>query len=88
MKPPNDRFWSLVWNYKDFQDRTVWLWEELAQHYKGNKWIAGYNPLNEPTDSKQVRVVAFYERVYKAIRAIDPDHALFFDGNTVCILSN
>ncbi|GLB42763.1 putative glycosyl hydrolase 5 (cellulase A) family protein [Lyophyllum shimeji] len=70
------------WNHKDFQDRSVWLWEQLAAHYKGNKWIAGYNPLNEPTDPKHTRVVAFYDRVHKAVRAIDPDHVIFFDGNT------
>ncbi|KAF8966808.1 glycoside hydrolase [Flammula alnicola] len=70
------------WNHKDFQDRVLWLWTELAKHYKGNKWIAGYNPLNEPTDSKHIRLVAFYDQVYKAIRAVDPDHALFFDANT------
>ncbi|KAF9005226.1 glycoside hydrolase [Cyathus striatus] len=70
------------WNHKDFQDRTLWLWGELAKHYKGNKWIAGYNPLNEPTDPKHIRVVEFYDNVYDVIRAIDPDHAIFFDGNT------
>ncbi|KAK7045939.1 Endo-1,4-beta-xylanase 5 [Paramarasmius palmivorus] len=70
------------WNHKDFQDRTIWLWEELAKHYKDNKWVAGYNPLNEPTDPKHTRVVTFYDRVYKAIRAVDPEHAIFFDGNT------
>lgn len=72
----------LVWKHKDFQDRTVWLWTELAKHYKDNEWIAGYNPLNEPTDSKHTRIVPFYDRVYEAIRAIDADHAIFFDGNT------
>jgi hypothetical protein len=70
------------WKHKDFQDRAIWLWEQLATHYKGNTWIAGYNPLNEPADEKHTRVVAFYDRAYRAIRAIDPDHALFFDGNT------
>ncbi|KAF9530077.1 endo-1,4-beta-glucanase [Crepidotus variabilis] len=70
------------WNHKDFQDRVLWLWKELAVHYKGNKWIAGYNPLNEPTDSKHTRLVDFYNKVYKVIRAEDPDHSIFFDGNT------
>ena len=70
------------WNHKDHQDRVVWLWEQLAAHYKGNKWIAGYNPLNEPTDPYHTRVIAFYDRVHKAIRAIDADHVIFFDGNT------
>ncbi|PIL34286.1 hypothetical protein GSI_03061 [Ganoderma sinense ZZ0214-1] len=70
------------WEHKDFQDRVVWLWEELAKHYLGNTWIAGYNPLNEPTDPYHTRVIGFYDRVYKAIRAVDPHHALFLDGNT------
>ncbi|RXW19187.1 hypothetical protein EST38_g6662 [Candolleomyces aberdarensis] len=70
------------WNYKDFQDRVLWLWSELAKHYKGNKWIAGYNPLNEPTDSKHTRLIEFYNKVHKVIRAEDPDHIIFFDANT------
>jgi aryl-phospho-beta-D-glucosidase BglC (GH1 family) len=70
------------WLHKDFQDRVVWLWEQLAQHYKDNAWIAGYNPLNEPTDPTQSRLIDFYHRVHGAIRKIDPHHALFFDGNT------
>lgn len=28
------------WVHKDFQDRAVWLWEELAKHYKDNTWCA------------------------------------------------
>ncbi|KAF8890509.1 glycoside hydrolase family 5 protein [Gymnopilus junonius] len=70
------------WNHKDHQDRVLWLWTELAKHYKGNKWIAGYNPLNEPTDPKHTRVVKFYTDVHAAIRAVDPLHVIFFDGNT------
>jgi len=70
------------WNHKDFQDRSVWLWGELAKHYAGNTWIAGYNPLNEPTDPYGKRVVDFYDAVYATIRAVDPHHALFLDGNT------
>lgn len=70
------------WNHKDHQDRVVWLWEQLAAHYKDNKWIAGYNPLNEPTEPKHIRLVQFYDRLYDAIRAIDPHHILFLDGNT------
>lgn len=50
--------------------------------YKENPWVAGYNPLNEPADSEHSRLVEWYARVEKAIRRIDPDHILFFDGNT------
>ncbi|KAH8889617.1 endoglucanase family 5 glycoside hydrolase [Thozetella sp. PMI_491] len=74
--------YAAFWDHKDFQDRTVWLWEELARHYKDNPWIAGYNPINEPADAQHVRLPAFYERIEAAIRAIDPDHILWLDGNT------
>ncbi|KAF9227268.1 glycoside hydrolase [Gyrodon lividus] len=70
------------WIHKDFQDRTIWLWTELAKHYVGNRWIVGYNPLNEPTDSTHATVVQLYERVYDHIRSVDTEHTIFFDGNT------
>ncbi|PPQ72122.1 hypothetical protein CVT26_006862 [Gymnopilus dilepis] len=70
------------WNHKDFQDRVLWLWGELAKHYKDNKWIAGYNPLNEPADPKHIRLIKFYDDVYSAIRSVDPNHIIFFDGDT------
>jgi hypothetical protein len=49
------------------------------QHYKDNTWVAGFNPLNEPTDEEHVRLIAWYERAEKAIRAIDPNHILFLE---------
>lgn len=73
---------AAFWDHKDHQDRTVWLWEQIAERYKGNPWVAGYNPLNEPADSEFTRLPAFYERIEKAIRKIDPDHILWLDGNT------
>ena len=104
---------ALFWDFKDFQDRTIGIWENLAevgrqsllhrtdqlgltnivpaiesfaasfrcdtQHYKNNPWVAGYNPLNEPTDPKHTRLVAFYDRIEKAIRKEDDKHILFLE---------
>ncbi|EED80297.1 hypothetical protein POSPLDRAFT_134931 [Postia placenta Mad-698-R] len=70
------------WIHKDFQDRLIWLWTEVAKHYKDEKWIAGYNPMNEPADSRHMGLVDFYDRVYAAIQSVDPNHMLFLDGNT------
>jgi aryl-phospho-beta-D-glucosidase BglC (GH1 family) len=70
------------WLHKDFQDRTIWLWKELAKHYANNKWIAGYNPLNEPADPTHTTVIKFYDQVHDAIRSVDTSHIIFFDGNT------
>ncbi|KAH9939769.1 glycoside hydrolase [Epithele typhae] len=71
------------WIHKDFQDRLVWLWTEVARHYKDEKWIAGYNLMNEPADpSNCAGLVSFYDRAAAAVRAVDPRHVLFLDGNT------
>ncbi|KAJ5113630.1 putative glucan 1-3-beta-glucosidase A [Penicillium angulare] len=73
---------AAFWDHKDFQDRTIWLWRELAHHYKDQPWVAGYNPLNEPADPEYTRLAEFYDRVEKEIRVVDPDHILWLDGNT------
>jgi len=72
---------ALFWQHKHFQDRTVWLWEQLAERYQGNPWVAGYDVLNEPSDPSGVQIDAFYRRVVAAIRAIDPEHMVFLEGN-------
>lgn len=72
------------WVHKDFQDRLLWIWTEIAKHYADNPWIAGYNVLNEPADPHPTHsgLITFYDRAYDAIRAIDKNHILFLDGNT------
>jgi len=72
---------ALFWQHKHFQDRAVWLWKILAERYKDNPWVAGYDPLNEPSDPSESVVGPFYRRVVQAIRAVDPDHIIFLEGN-------
>lgn len=69
------------WNHPHFQDRVVHLWEALAERYKDRPEVAGYNPINEPSDPTGEVLPAFYDRLERAIRAIDPRHVLFLDGN-------
>jgi endoglucanase len=77
----NPTHWASFWEHKHFQDRVVHLWEALAERYRGNHWVAGYNPINEPADPSGELIGPYYERLHDAIRAIDPDHILFLDGN-------
>ncbi|GAA0989765.1 hypothetical protein GCM10009555_074320 [Acrocarpospora macrocephala] len=70
------------WQHRNFQDRAVHLWEAIADRYKDNPWVAGYNPINEPGDVRGQVIGPLYDRLVKAIRAIDPGHVLFLDGNT------
>ncbi len=83
----------LFWQHKQFQDRFVALWEELAHHYQGNSTVAGYNVMNEPvTNTPRGRfgwtyqpdwlaINSVYRRVVGAIRAIDPQHIIFLEGD-------
>jgi len=77
----NPTHWAFFWMHKHFQDRAIYLWQALAQRYRDNPWVAGYNPLNEPGDAEGSTIGPFYERLHNAIREIDPDHIIFFDGN-------
>jgi aryl-phospho-beta-D-glucosidase BglC (GH1 family) len=72
---------AAFWDHPHFQDRVVRLWEIIADRYKDNPWVAGYNPINEPADDSGRVLPAFYERLAGAIRAVDPHHVLFLDGN-------
>ncbi|KAF4448681.1 hypothetical protein F53441_7935 [Fusarium austroafricanum] len=80
---------AAFWDFKDHQDRAIKLWLALAAHYKGNPVIAGYNLLNEPADESKTpaghygdRLIKWYERCEKEVRAVDPEHMIFIDGNT------
>ena len=72
---------ALFWTHRHFQDRVVHLWEALARRYRANPWVAGYNPINEPGDVDGTVIAPFYRRLHDAVRTIDPDHILFFEGN-------
>lgn len=73
---------AAFWDHIHFQDRAVNLWEHIAKRYRGNAWVAGYNPMNEPADSEWTRLLSFYDRIVPAIRKVDPEHILFLEGNT------
>lgn len=67
------------------------IWEAVAEHYKGNPWVAGYDLLNEPyctyrynsgMSDKQLREMLWniYDIAYDKIRAIDPDHLIIIEA--------
>jgi endoglucanase len=69
------------WTHPHFQDRAVHLWQAIADRYKDNPAVFGYNPVNEPSDPSGTVIGPFYERLERAIREVDPRHVLFLDGN-------
>ncbi|SDJ36747.1 glycoside hydrolase family 5 protein [Nonomuraea jiangxiensis] len=77
----NPTHWAEFWNHRHFQDRVVHLWEAIAERYKDRPEVAGYNPVNEPADASGQAIGPFYERLERAVRAVDGRHVLFLDGN-------
>lgn len=72
---------AFFWVYKEFQDRVVHLWEAIAEHYKNNPWVAGYDLINEPADPSGEKLVPYYKRLYDAIKKVDPNHIMYIEGD-------
>ena len=73
-----------LWGSRENQQRTVWLWKEIAAHYAGRKSIAGYDIINEPygdfsMDVRPVLGPLAYE-IAAAIRSEDPEVVIFFSN--------
>jgi len=72
---------ALFWQHKDFQDRALDLWEVIAERYKNQPWVAGYDLINEPADPTGQKVFPYYKRLREAIQKVDPNHILFLEGD-------
>jgi len=67
-----------------YRKRTIELWQVIAQHYKNNKTICGYDLLNEPAEPKdsfsKEGLWKLYDLIYKAIRNVDKNHMIIMEG--------
>lgn len=70
-----------LWTNKANQNRAIAIWEFLARRYKDEKYVAGYNLLNEAVIKNTKLLNAFYKQLIQHIRNIDKDHILFIEGN-------
>ncbi len=64
---------------------TAALWGLLASRYKSEKWVGGYDLLNEPCyfePSLDAVLLEFYDACIGSIRREDTAHLLFLEGNT------
>jgi len=72
---------AALWRDRTFQDRSVHLWESIADRYSDQAYVAGYNLINEPADPTDEVLGPFCARLAEAVRAVDSRHILFLDGN-------
>lgn len=72
---------ATLWHCRQEQERTIALWDFLAQRYQQEKTIAGYDLLNEPVLNDFKLLNKFYHQLIKTIRRRDQNHILFVEGN-------
>jgi hypothetical protein len=77
--PPNLLWWSA-----QCQARTVAMWKAIAARYARANVIAGYDLLNEPVTTDQ-SLLALYSRITAAIRRVDRNHLLIYEGNDAAL---
>ena len=72
-----------LWESQDNKDKTVALWRRLADRYKDEPWIGGYDLLNEVNGNHVTgpQLKQFYIEITNAIREVDTNHILFIEGH-------
>ena len=78
----DDAQYALYGNARN-EESTIELWKAIAAHYRGNKSVAAYDLLNEPRRAPgkfwgKVNF-DFYDRLYKAVREVDPEHLILIE---------
>lgn len=85
-----------LYGNEKMMDATVELWCAIAERYKNNKTVCAYDLLNEPqnnggyenedyfyaaeSEEATSRTNKAYDILYKAIREIDKNHIISFEG--------
>ncbi len=69
-----------LWTKKANRHKTFDLWQMLADRYKDETAVAGYDVLNEPVLQDADLLNKFYRESIAAIRGADRNHILFIEG--------
>ncbi|TVZ26133.1 carbohydrate binding protein with CBM6 domain [Gillisia sp. Hel_I_86] len=83
-----------LWESQENRDKLVALWVKLAERYKDEPVIGGYDLINEPNwsfeegkningteDSKNTLLWEFQKKLTQSIRAVDTNHIIIIEGN-------
>ncbi len=83
-----DDSWGDPWLFRSpgLQEQTIALWVKIAERFKYEPSVIGYDLLNEPISSRSDtlslnrHLEPFYKRAVEAIRKVDPNHLIFLAG--------
>jgi hypothetical protein len=75
-----------LWESQANKDKTVALWQKLAERYSSEPWIGGYDLINETNwtfpEGNNSQMRELFGRITDAIREVDTNHILFIEGNS------
>ncbi|SJN43844.1 endoglucanase [Microbacterium esteraromaticum] len=71
---------------KEYRERTIEVWQELARRYRDETVVLGYDLLNEPIPNEwqyrfQDELVDLYKDLTRSIREIDQNHLIMYEGS-------
>ncbi|WP_029036242.1 cellulase family glycosylhydrolase [Salinimicrobium xinjiangense] len=83
-----------LWESGENQQKLVALWKKLAERYKDEPWIGGYDLINEPNwtfeegknkngleDTHNAPLKKLMVEITEAIREVDKNHIIIIEGN-------
>ncbi|WP_238555090.1 glycoside hydrolase family 5 protein [Chryseobacterium sp. P1-3] len=89
----NDTSKPSLWESEENQRKTIALWRKLAERYKDEAWIGGYDIINEPNinftgknpngtdEMSNAPLWKLQKEITAAIREVDKNHIIFIEGN-------
>jgi len=72
-----------LWQSGLNRNKTIALWGKLAERYRDEKWIGGYDLINETNYPLEGNAALrkLFEEITVEIRAVDTNHIVFIEGN-------
>lgn len=75
-----------LFEHPHYRAMTIDLWTMIAQRYRDEPVVAGYDLLNEPLPNEYQytyadRLADLYRDLTTAIRAVDPNHLIIYEGS-------
>ncbi len=72
-----------LWKKQLFKQKAVAWWRMIAERYRDQPAVAGYDLLNEAFSAPFDDMVALYAEMYRAIRAVDPRHIIIMEDGLI-----
>ena len=75
---------TVLWDSEEAKLKTASIWSEIAQHYKDEQIILGYDLINEPniTRKREKELIDLYQKITTSIRKYDTNHMIIYEGNS------